>query len=288
MLSYRHGFHAGNHADVLKHTTLVACLRAMRAKETPLLYVDTHAGAGSYALREGFAAQNDEWAGGVERLAAFAGNENPPPVVADYLAAVIGPGGAQAMERYPGSPAIAAAWLRPQDRLALFELHPSDYGPLSAMFSGDRRARVVNADGFSGLRGTLPPPSRRALVLIDPSYELAADYECAIEALREALRRFATGVYAVWYPLLERPEAKALPRRLMDLAAEAGPRGAAALDARLRVRGSRPGERGMAGSGLVVFNPPWRLADGLREALPYLARALGDDADASWDLETRE
>ncbi|MBU0928342.1 MAG: 23S rRNA (adenine(2030)-N(6))-methyltransferase RlmJ [Spirochaetes bacterium] len=278
MLSYRHGFHAGNHADVLKHIVLVDCLQRLVLKESPLLYVDTHAGAGSYRLREGYAAMNEEWAGGIERLSAAAASEEPspeapPPAVGRYLSLVRGYGSS-----YPGSPAIAAGMLRPQDRLALFELHPSDSGPLSALFAGDGRVRVVNADGFSGLRGLLPPPSRRGLVLIDPSYELAADYDRVVEAVSTAVRRFATGVYAIWYPLLERDEARSLPGRLARLAAKS-------LDVSLRIRSSRPGERGMSGSGMVVLNPPWMLRETMDEVLPWLARALGEDGRAGWTVK---
>jgi 23S rRNA (adenine2030-N6)-methyltransferase len=272
MLSYRHGFHAGNHADVLKHCALLECIKRLSKKDAPILYVDTHAGAGSYALREGYAAMNEEWAAGIERAAAFAAEDPPPAAVASYLELVrrLGP-------RYPGSPSIAAAALRPRDGLALFELHPSDFGSLSALFERDRRVRTVNADGFAGLKGVLPPPSRRGLVLIDPSYELASDYDRVVAAVEDGLRRFATGVYAIWYPLLEREEARLLPGRLSALADKA-------IDARLRIRSSLPGERGMAGSGLVVINPPWLLAEALGEALPYLARALGEDGGATWSL----
>ncbi|PKL25116.1 MAG: 23S rRNA (adenine(2030)-N(6))-methyltransferase RlmJ [Spirochaetae bacterium HGW-Spirochaetae-3] len=279
MLSYRHGFHAGNHADVLKHTVLVECIRTLCGKDAPLQYIDTHAGAGSYALSEGYAAMNEEWAGGVERLRAFAESAAPPQALASYLEVIRAYRVAHG-EAYPGSPAIAAAELRSQDRLALFELHPSDSGPLSSLFEEDRRVRVSNADGFACLRGLLPPPSRRGLVLVDPSYELAADYDRVVATLEMAIRRFATGVYVVWYPLLEREEARALPSRLEGLADRT-------LDARLRVRTSRPGERGMAGSGMMIVNPPWRLKEALEPALPYLARALALDAGSGSSLTAR-
>jgi len=272
VLSYRHGFHAGNHADVLKHVVLIDCLQRLAQKETPLLYVDTHAGAGSYALREGYAAMNEEWAGGIERLRTAAAAGEPPRAVAAYLALVDGYG-----KNYPGSPAIAAATLRRQDRLVLFELHPSDAAPLSALLAGDGRAQVRNADGFAGLRGVLPPVSRRALVLVDPSYELAADYDRAVQAVSEALRRFATGVYLIWYPLLERGEAQNLPGHIVELAEKS-------LDVRLRVRSSLPGERGMSGSGMVVINPPWMLKEALDETMPWLTSALAEDAGASWSV----
>jgi len=282
MLSYRHGFHAGNHADVLKHIALVACLKALARKDTPFLYADTHAGSGSYELDSGFAAQNREWDSGIARL------EGPgvPAAVADYLAVVRAHGYGRG--RYPGSPAIAAAETRPCDRLALFELHPADHAALSDLLGADRRVGIAKADGLAGLRGLLPPPSRRGLVLVDPSYELAADYEAVVEAVSDGLRRFATGCYIIWYPLLERAEAKALPLRLRDLIAPEGKpvkgRAASGLDARLRVRASAPGERGMAGSGVFILNPPWTLRESLAECLPWLSSRLGQGQGAEWTL----
>ncbi|MBN2875122.1 MAG: 23S rRNA (adenine(2030)-N(6))-methyltransferase RlmJ [Spirochaetales bacterium] len=285
MLSYRHGFHAGNHADVLKHVVLVDCITRLVIKDKAMLYIDTHAGAGSYALTEGFAAQNREYSGGIERLSAYARRHEPPAAVAAYMAATgyaaLSPE-APALSpqaRYPGSPLIAAGLLRPHDRLALFELHPADYEALSTLFAGNNRVTIHRADGFASLKSLMPPPSRRGFTLMDPSYEIAADYDMVLQTIADTLRRFATGVYAVWYPLLERQEAQALPAALSRLA----PRW---LDARLRVRGSAPGERGMAGSGMFVINPPWLVEDAMRESLPWLAGALGQDAGASWQLET--
>jgi 23S rRNA (adenine2030-N6)-methyltransferase len=277
VLSYRHGFNAGNHADVLKHVVLVSCISRLAQKDKALLYIDTHAGAGQYRLAEGFAAQNREWAGGIGRLTAFTQGETPPAAVAAYQSVI---SGFTAREEYPGSPAIAAALLRPHDRLALFELHPNDYAPLSSLFADERRVSVYKADGFAGLRSLLPPPSRRALVLVDPSYELSEDYERVVEAVGNALRRFATGVYAVWYPILERENARRLPQQLCNLAEKS-------LDIVMRVRSSPPGGWGMSGSGLVILNPPWLLEETMAETLPYLVRALGEDGGAGWSLHSR-
>ncbi|OHD17869.1 MAG: hypothetical protein A2Y38_06075 [Spirochaetes bacterium GWB1_59_5] len=278
MLSYRHGFHAGNHADVLKHIVLMDCIRRLLKKDAPLLYADTHAGAGSYLLREGYAAMNEEWAGGIERLAALAPADAMPEVLpaaaAEYMALV-----RRCAPAYPGSPMLAARLLRPQDRLALFELHPSDFLPLSALFAGDNRVQTRNSDGFAGLNGVLPPISRRGLIFIDPSYELAADYDRVVEAVEKALRRFSNGVYLVWYPLLEREEARRLPNRLVQLTDKS-------IELKLRVRASLPGERGMSGSGLVVLNPPWQLKEMLDELLPWLTRALGEGEGAGWTMST--
>jgi 23S rRNA (adenine2030-N6)-methyltransferase len=285
MLSYRHAFHAGNHADVLKHIVLMECLRLLQRKEKGFLAADTHAGAGAYALEEGYAAQNREWSGGIARLRGTPSTE-PPRAVAEYLAYVDGFSAAARPGLYPGSPEIIAGLLRPQDRAVFCELHPADHQALEerfgpARYGRDRSVRVRRTDGFAELKAILPPPSRRALVFIDPSYELAADYGRVVESLRDCLKRFAEGVYLVWYPLLEREEARLLPDRLDSIA----PR--PTLRAELRMMDLPAGARGMAGSGLFVINPPWTLEETLREILPFLAAALGSTASEAWKLTPR-
>ena len=218
MLSYRHGFHAGNHADVLKHIALVALLRILTRKDKPVFVVDTHAGAGMYSLEEGFAVRNGEFRNGIALL--WERNDLPEPM-ADYVNQVraINPDGV--LRYYPGSPWIAFGVLRPQDRLRLFELHSTEGQILSEQFAqAGRRVTVTAGDGFAGLKAVLPPQSRRGLVLIDPSYELASDYRAVVAALRDGMQRFATGTYAVWYPLLQRRESIQLPDRLRRAAGE--------------------------------------------------------------------
>lgn len=278
MLGYRHAFHAGNHADILKHLVLYHCLRYMTRKPKPLLYLDTHAGAGAYRLEEGYAARNREWETGIRRLSGGGGASAPPDPVAEYLAFLEDYGRDHPGE-YPGSPALAAALLRPGDRLALREIHPADLQELRARFAGDGRVDVQGTDGFASVRAVLPPLSRRGLVILDPPYELASDYDRVVEALADALGRFETGTCLVWYPLLERPEARSLKARLWALTAR--PK----LSAELRVRGSSPGDRGLAGSGIFVVNPPWPLESALRAALPFLAEFLGQDPSAAGHLE---
>ena len=209
MLSYRHGFHAGNHADVLKHVALVALLRDLTRKDKPLVVLDTHAGAGTYSLEQGFAVRNAEFRDGIAML--WERNDLPEPV-ADYRDQVrfVNPDGV--LRHYPGSPRIALGVLRPQDRLRLFELHGTEAKILAQQFAQDsRRVTVTAGDGFAGLKAVLPPPSRRGLVLIDPSYELASDYRAVVTALREGMQRFATGTFAVWYPLLQRRDPSNCP-----------------------------------------------------------------------------
>jgi 23S rRNA (adenine2030-N6)-methyltransferase len=295
MLSYRHGFHAGNPADVLKHAVLVFCLDYLGQKEKPIFCVDTHAGAGSYPLFGGFAAKNREWEQGIAKLPK--GRGYLPAMLRRYRELAGFPGGLRGSEApgsspdargyaYPGSPALMARLLRPQDRGLCFELHPGDFATLSRFLEGDRRFSLRQEDGFAGLKGFLPPPSRRGLVFIDPSYELKEDYVRLGETLTEALRRFSTGVYIVWYPLLgddPRPHTGA-GDTLLELyrgnrwgiefyTASSGKR-----------RDNSP--RGFYGSGLVIYNPPWPLDGALRESLPFLGKTMGIGPEG-WRLDTR-
>jgi 23S rRNA (adenine2030-N6)-methyltransferase len=269
MLSYRHAFHAGNGADVFKHSVLLCCLDYLGRKEAPLLVVDTHAGAGFYSLTEGYAAQNREWERGVGRLLE---RETLPPLLARYAAlvreALAGDG------RYPGSPALIQRLLRSQDRGVCFELHPADFKLLADALGMDRRFRVAREDGLGGLKALLPPPGRRGCVFIDPSYEKRSDYKAVPEKLAEALARFSTGVYIIWYPLLRpgpgdaAPSWEALRETLLGLGR--GNRFALELFS--------PGgvsEKRMFGSGLAIYNPPFTLRETLEESLPALADILG-------------
>ncbi len=280
MLSYRHAFHAGNHADVLKHVVLVQLLKQLTLKEKPLWVIDTHAGAGGYSLESGYAARNAEFANGIGRLWA---RKNLPAPVREYLQQVRATNPDGVLRHYPGSPQIALQMLRPQDRLRCFELHSTDSKALQAHFGGaDRRVAVVAGDGFAGLKSLLPPPSRRALVLIDPSYELAEHYREVRSALRDALQRFATGTYAVWYPQLPRREAQQLPQELQRLTPGDW------LRVSLSIAAPSAEGFGMHGSGMFVLNPPWKLEAALRDALPALVEALGEDGEASFDLQFRQ
>src|SRR5664279_2484477 len=218
MLAYRHAFHAGNHADVLKHTVLMLVLRHMNAKQKGYRFVDTHAGAGGYSLEGRYAQKKSEYERGIGLL--WTRTDLPEPI-ADYVELVrrFNPDGVLA--QYPGSPALAQMLLRRQDQLRAFELHPTEQKILRATLAGNRRATVYDGDGFLGLRAQVPPPSRRGAVLIDPSYEGHGDYGKVIATLRDALARFAEGIYVVWYPQVSKLEAAQLPRRLAALAPKA-------------------------------------------------------------------
>ena len=280
MFSYRHGFHAGNHADVLKHVVLVQMLSYLTAKETPLWFVDTHAGAGVYSIDSAFAQKKGEFKNGIGRLW---GKRDLPPALNEYIDQVKTINSDGTLRHYPGSPQIALQMLREQDRLQLFELHSTESEILQKQYAKlKRRVSVQPTDGFAGLKAVLPPASRRGLVLIDPSYEDKADYGRVLEAMREALLRFATGVYAVWYPQVQRPESKQLPRQLQQLA------GSDWLHASLKVMAPARDGLGLHGSGVFVLNPPWKLEAALRPAMASLVELLGQDRKASFGLEARQ
>jgi len=281
MLSYRHAFHAGNHADVLKHLVLVQLLRYLGRKDKPYWIVDTHAGAGCYALDKGHAAKNAEYANGVARLWS---RDGLPSAVADYLDVVRAYNPDGRLLRYPGSPYVAMQLMREQDRLRLFELHGTDNKLLRENFSRDfpgdaHRVAIGQADGFIEIKAVLPPPPRRGLVLMDPAFEDKRDYLRAVMAVKEGLARFATGTFAVWYPQLDRGDARQLPEKLRKLADDW-------LDVRLTV--AKPAESGfgMFGSGMFIVNPPFTLAQTLRETMPFLSEALALDEAAGHLVET--
>jgi len=278
MLAYRHAFHAGNHADVLKHLVLMLVLRHMNQKDKAYRYVETHAGAGGYSLEGRYAQKKGEYEQGVARLWS---RDDLPPELADYIALVrqFNPPGA--CEQYPGSPAIAHMMLRPQDQMRLHELHPTDHRILAAYLGSQPGVQVLQADGFDGLKSQLPPPSRRGVVLIDPSYEGNRDYGRVVATLRDAVTRFADGTYLVWYPQVTKVEAVQLPRRLESLA----PKGW--LHARLTVQPLDAQGFGLAGSGMFVLNPPYTLHAQLATLLPWLAQALGQYAGAESLLQHR-
>jgi 23S rRNA (adenine2030-N6)-methyltransferase len=278
MLAYRHAFHAGNHADVLKHTVLTHVLRYMNGKEKGYRLVDTHAGAGGYSLEGRYAQKKGEFEQGVARLWE---RDDLPGAVADYLSVVrqFNPDGT--LTQYPGSPAFAQMLLRAQDQLRLFELHPTDHRILASYLGAVRGAEVYDKDGFDGLKGQVPPTTRRGVVLMDPSYEGHADYGRVIASLRDAIARFADGVYMVWYPQVSKLEAAQLPKRLEALA----PKGW--LHARLTVQQPDSMGFGLAGSGVFVINPPYTLHAELLEVMPYLTEVLGQYDGANYLLEQR-
>lgn len=289
MLSYRHAFHAGNHADVLKHFVQVQLHLYMNQKDTAYTYIDTHSGAGVYALDSTQATKNAEFDTGIGPL--WNRTDVPEPLAA-YLDLVKAMNPSGKMRYYPGSPYVADQMTRLEDRLRLFELHPADSKILADNFrkaeahraeqgerARGRRVIIERGDGFASLKALLPPPSRRALVLIDPPYEVKDDYRKVRDALDEALGRFPSGIYAVWYPVLQRMESRQFADRLKRLPAKEW------LHVTLTVSTPGPDGFGLHSSGMFILNPPYTLEPLLRETMPYLVQALGKDAGASFLIE---
>lgn len=294
MLSYRHAFHAGNHADVLKHMVIIQLMRYLGQKDPAYMVIDTHAGAGVYALDGDYASKNAEYETGIAKLWD---RKDLPAMVKEYVDLVRSLNPSGKMRYYPGSPYCAEKTMREQDRLRLFEMHPSEVKVLKDNFrkleahaaaQGQRpaargkRVMVYRGDGFQGLKALLPPPSRRGLVLIDPPYEDKRDYTHVAQVLADALTRFPTGTYAVWYPVLQRNESRQLPERLKRLGAKSW------LNVTLAIHGPAPDGFGLHNSGMFILNPPWTLEAQLKEVMPYLIEVLGVDDTAEYVLESGE
>jgi 23S rRNA (adenine2030-N6)-methyltransferase len=327
MFSYRHAFHAGNHADVLKHTCLIALMKYLTQKDTALTVIDTHAGAGLYRLDGDYTETSGEAQEGVFKLllaskTAAMQTEKPgaatkkvaaaaaaastassyawAPALQDYLEMLRGlnrhfaqTGDPAHLKIYPGSPFIEQKFLSGRDKLKLFELHPTDFKSLSGnieQLGVGRQVVVAREDGFEALKTFLPPPARRAMVLCDPSYEMKTDYARVAACMTDAVKRFATGTYVVWYPIIPRPEAHDLPRKLKTLTVKAG---RSWLNATLTVKSSKlttdtAGEvirPGLPASGMFIINPPHTLKAELQAALPQMVALLGQDRNAGFTLE---
>ena len=281
MLAYRHAFHAGNHADVLKHTVLSLVLRYMNLKDKGWRYVDTHAGAGGYSLEGEYANKRAEY---LQGIALLMDRTDLPAPLADLVALVRQfNSGKTTLKQYPGSPAIAQALMRAQDQLRLSELHPTDYKILSSYLSDVPGVEAKLTDGFAALKTHLPPTTKRGVVLIDPSYEIKTDYTRTLAALRESLERFAEGVVIVWLPQVGLVEAAQLPQRLKATADASAKKGW--LHARLTVAQADERGFGMMGSSIFVANPPHTLFGELQPVLPYLAEVLAQFDGAKSLLE---
>jgi 23S rRNA (adenine2030-N6)-methyltransferase len=273
MLSYRHGFHAGNFADVHKHVALVMLLEHLQKKATPFCFIDTHAGAGLYDLQSSFAQKHREFESGYLRVAAGAA---PQQQVRRYLECVVAAGVTDppdVLRSYPGSPRLAQAMLRAEDRMVLAELHNTEVPMLRANLGDGRRVAVHHRDGYEALPGLVPPRERRGLVLLDPSYELRDEFVRTTDALLTAWRKWSTGMFLIWHPLHRNQPVAAFHRKLV----QGGLR--KALVAELHVGASDAPNR-LTGSCLVVVNPPWQFAGKLLAASQWLARTMAQEQHA--------
>lgn len=267
MLSYRHCFHAGNHADIVKHTVLSLLLDAVKLKEKAVYYLDTHAGAGGYPLSGEHAGRTGEYLHGIARIWQ---QPDAPRELAPFISVLRAVNSGDKLTFYPGSPLIAQHLLRPQDSLQLNELHSGDCSLLRASFRTDKRAHVEHCDGFQQLKARLPPPSRRAVILIDPSYEIKTDYQAVVPAILEGYKRFASGIYALWYPVVLRQQVKRILSGLRD----SGLRRILQIELALRPDNT---QRGMTASGMIIINPPWMLEQQMSHLLPWLHSKLSPD-----------
>lgn len=264
MLSYRHSFHAGNHADVLKHIVQSLILDALKQKDKPFVYHDTHSGVGRYDLTHEWSEKTGEYKQGIARL--WQQNETPDELES-YLTAIRELNQSQTLRFYPGSPRVARAQLRKQDRMVLTELHPSDHPLLEQEFHRDSQVRIFKQDGFERLKASLPPKERRGLVLIDPPYELSKEYHDVVQAIYHSHKRWATGIYAIWYPVVNRCDIDDMLEGLQGLGIRK------ILQIELGVAPDT-NERGMTASGMIVINPPWKLESQMRHILPYLQQVI--------------
>ncbi|EKF9372505.1 23S rRNA (adenine(2030)-N(6))-methyltransferase RlmJ [Vibrio cholerae] len=264
MLSYRHSFHAGNHADVLKHIVQSLILNSLQQKEKPFVYHDTHSGVGRYDLTHEWSEKTGEFKQGIARVWQ---QDNIPAELDSYLDAIRQLNQGETLRYYPGSPRVARAHLREQDRMVLTELHPSDYPLLEQEFHRDRQVSIYKEDGFARLKASLPPQERRGLVLIDPPYELAKEYRDVVRAIAQSYKRWATGIYAIWYPVVNRCDIDDMLEGLQGLEIRK------ILQIELGVAPDT-NERGMTASGMIVINPPWTLESQMQTILPFLKQAI--------------
>ena len=276
-MNYRHAYHAGNFADVVKHVVLTRIVEYLKRKEAPFRVIDTHAGIGLYNLSSDEAAKTGEWLDGIGRIAGKAFSPEATALLAPYLDAAGLNDGTDAIESYPGSPLIARRLLRKQDRLFAIELHPEDADALRQLFAGDIQTRVLELDGWLALGAQLPPKERRGLVLVDPPFEEPGEFDRMADALTRAYHRWPGGIYALWYPVKNIGEVAAFRERL----GQAGiPK---ILDVSFAIRQPSPEPR-LDGCGMTIVNPPYALEGELKTVLPALHALLVDDPRAAWSL----
>lgn len=267
MLSYRHSFHAGNHADVVKHIVETLILESLKQKEKPFVYHDTHSGAGRYDLTHEWAEKTGEYKEGIARIWQ---KSDTPQLITPYIEAVKSVNKDKELHFYPGSPRVARALIRHQDRMTLTELHSSDFPLLLQEFRRDRQVRMFNEDAYKRLKANMPPKERRGLVLIDPPYELKTEYKDLVKGIKDAYKRWATGIFAIWYPVVFRENIDLITEGLANLGIRK------ILQIELGVAPDSD-ERGMTASGMIVINPPWKLKEQMEEILPWLQKCIAPE-----------
>ena len=269
MLSYRHAFHAGNFADVLKHSVLSLVLDYMTRKEKGFCYIDSHSGAGMYQLKDEYAQKTGEYKDGIGKII---NDEHAPEALEPYLSLInslnLNPSDGE-LDIYPGSPGVAKAFVRRQDSSHLFELHPTDIKHLEDFCQRWRKVFVKQSDGYQGVLGIVPPPSRRGVVLIDPPYELKEDYQKAVKTIIKAYSKFSTGTYIIWYPVVKRHFIEQMEKDFSNSEVKN------LLQVEFCLEDDTD-EYGMTGTGLFIVNPPWQLSEQLEEILPYMKAKLGN------------
>jgi 23S rRNA (adenine2030-N6)-methyltransferase len=272
-MNYRHAYHAGNFADVLKHAVLALVIEHLKLKPAPFRVIDTHAGIGLYDLTSEASLKTGEWQAGIGRVLDKELPADAAAILAPYLAVVREVNGPGPLERYPGSPLIARRLVRASDRLVVNELHPEDYAALEKLFARDAESKVLALDAWTALKSLLPPKERRGVVLVDPAFEQQGELERLVEGLGEAVRRFATGTFLLWYPIKDVKAVAAFRRKIAALALPK------ALAVELMIRGAEDAQR-LNGAGLIVVNTPYTLEARLKVLMPVLVRLLAQGEDA--------
>ncbi|PSH63554.1 MULTISPECIES: 23S rRNA (adenine(2030)-N(6))-methyltransferase RlmJ [Phyllobacterium] len=277
-MNYRHAYHAGNFADVVKHIILTRIVLYLQRKDQAFRVIDTHAGIGRYDLHGVEAGKTNEWQSGVGRLLDAKADAKVAELIQPYLDIVRAENADGTMRHYPGSPLIVRHLLRRQDRLSALELHPRDAQLLADVFEGDIQVRVTKLDGWLALGAHLPPKEKRGLVLVDPPFEVAGEFERLVDGLVRAHKRFSGGTFALWYPVKDRQEV----RRFVTALQETGiPK---ILRAELMIRDPSP-EPKLDGTGMIIVNPPYTLDDELRTILPALSKILSDGKNSGFTLD---
>ncbi|RWM35203.1 23S rRNA (adenine(2030)-N(6))-methyltransferase RlmJ [Mesorhizobium sp.] len=277
-MNYRHAYHAGNFADVVKHAALSRLVEYLKQKDKAFRVIDTHAGIGRYDLASVESGKTGEWQGGVGRLFEATLEPRAAALLQPYLEAVRAENPGGGLGRYPGSPLIVRHLLRNQDRLTAIELHPQDAARLKSVFAGDFQARVIELDGWLALGAHLPPKEKRGLVLVDPPFEEEGEFQRLVENLRRAHRRWPGGIYALWYPIKDRKAVAAFRAALKETGIPK------LLDIGFEIRPTSS-EPSLDGSGLVVVNPPFTLEGELRVLLPALHKVLAVEQPSRWTIE---